>query len=142
MAEPFVGERRTAGKSVKRRDLYEKVTGAATYTVDVFPPGCLHAKVVRSTRAHARITAIDKSAALATPGVVAVITSDDLDGLFPRFGHIVPDHCILAIGKVRYYGGMPQMVAHQNHRMIHRLLIPHTIRNVDLRRNDATFKVR
>jgi CO/xanthine dehydrogenase Mo-binding subunit len=97
-------ERRVAGQSVQRRDLLEKVTGAADYTVDITPPGCLHAKVVRSPRAHARIRGIDTSAALQSRGVVAVITSAELEGLFPRFGHIVPDHCILAIDKVRYYG--------------------------------------
>jgi CO/xanthine dehydrogenase Mo-binding subunit len=93
-----------AGNSVIRRDFLEKVTGTARYTVDITPPGCLHAKVLRSDRAHARIVGIDKSAALSVPGVIAVVTSDDLTGLFPRFGHIVPDHCILAIDKVRYYG--------------------------------------
>ena len=98
------GERTVAGASVLRRDFVEKVTGAALYTVDITPPGCLHAKVLRSDRAHARIDGIDASGALAVPGVVAVVTSDDLTGLFPRFGHIVPDHCILAIDKVRYYG--------------------------------------
>ena len=100
MSEPI----QVAGTAVHRRDLFEKVTGAATYTVDVQPPGVLHAKVVRSTYAHATIARIDKSAALAVPGVVAVIESSDLEGLVPRFGHIVPDHCILAIDKVRYYG--------------------------------------
>lgn len=98
------GERTVAGASVIRRDFVEKVTGAALYTVDITPPGCLHAKVLRSDRAHARINGIDASRALAVPGVVAVVTSDDLTGLYPRFGHIVPDHCILAIDKVRYYG--------------------------------------
>jgi CO/xanthine dehydrogenase Mo-binding subunit len=97
-------EELVAGQSVRRRDLLEKVTGSATYTVDVVPPGTLHAKVVRSSHAHARIIGIDREAALRSPGVVAVVTSDDLSGLFPRFGHIVPDHCILAIEKVRYYG--------------------------------------
>jgi CO/xanthine dehydrogenase Mo-binding subunit len=95
---------RLAGQPVKRRDLWEKVTGAALYTVDITPPGSLHGKCVRSNRAHARIVAIDKQAALASPGVVAVITADDLAPLFARFGHIVPDHVILATGKVRYYG--------------------------------------
>jgi CO/xanthine dehydrogenase Mo-binding subunit len=92
------------GTPVLRRDLYAKVTGAATYTVDVTPPGTLHAKVVRSSHAHARITRIEREEALAMPGVVAVLAADDLKDLFPRFGHIVPDHCILATGKVRYYG--------------------------------------
>ena len=110
----MTAERRVAGQAVSRRDLVDKVTGAATYTVDITPPGCLHAKVVRSSRAHARLTGIDKTAALAVPGVVAVVTSDDLDGLFPRFGHIVPDHCILAIGKVRYYGEPVALVVAEN----------------------------
>ena len=95
---------KVAGHAVRRRDLLDKVTGAATYTVDVTPPGTLHAKVVRSTHAHARIVGVDREPALRSPGVVAVILSDDLVGLFPRFGHIVADHCILAIDKVRYYG--------------------------------------
>jgi CO/xanthine dehydrogenase Mo-binding subunit len=99
-----MSEREVAGRSIIRRDLLEKVTGRAVYTVDVEPAGTLHAKVFRSDRAHARIVGVETAAARAVPGVVAVLTSDDLDGLFPRFGHIVPDHCILAIDKVRYYG--------------------------------------
>jgi CO/xanthine dehydrogenase Mo-binding subunit len=93
-----------AGRSVHRRDLYEKVTGAAVYTVDVRVPDMLHAKAVRSDRAHARIVSIDASEALALPGVTGVVTSADLTSLFARFGHIVPDHPILAQEKVRYYG--------------------------------------
>lgn len=92
------------GRSVRRPDLLEKVTGAAEYCVDVTMPGMAHAKVVRSDRAHARITGIDVAAALAGPGVVAVVTADDISGLFARFGHIISDHWILATGKVRYYG--------------------------------------
>ena len=101
---PEPAERAVAGRSILRRDLLEKVTGRAVYTVDVEPAGTLHAKVLRSDRAHARIVRIDTSAARRVPGVVAVLTSSDLGDLFPRFGHIVPDHCILAIDKVRYYG--------------------------------------
>lgn len=97
-------QRTVAGQSVLRRDLFEKVTGAAEYTVDITPPGACHAKVVRSDRAHARILDVDKSAALAMPGVVGIVTSDDLVGLFPRFGHIIADHAILAMDVVRYYG--------------------------------------
>lgn len=97
-------DRSIVGISVRRRDLVEKVRGDAIYTVDVLPPGALHAKVVRSTRAHARILHIDTSAASQVPGVVKILTAADLEGLFPRFGHIVPDHCILAIDKVRYFG--------------------------------------
>jgi CO/xanthine dehydrogenase Mo-binding subunit len=97
-------EHGVVGHSVERRDLLEKVTGAAVYTVDVEPPGALHAKVVRSSYAHAQLVRIDTEAALAVPGVVAVVTAEDIKDLFPRFGHIVADHYILAAGKVRYYG--------------------------------------
>ncbi|QRP48656.1 xanthine dehydrogenase family protein molybdopterin-binding subunit [Amycolatopsis sp. FDAARGOS 1241] len=99
-----MSDHRVVGSSVKRRDLYEKVTGAAVYTVDVVSPGTLHAKVVRSDRAHALIDAVDREAALASPGVAAVVVAEDLAGLFARFGHIVADHCVLATGKARYYG--------------------------------------
>jgi CO/xanthine dehydrogenase Mo-binding subunit/aerobic-type carbon monoxide dehydrogenase small subunit (CoxS/CutS family) len=53
------------------------VTGAARYTLDVAIPGLLHMRVLRSPHAHARIRAVDRSAALATPGVVAVFTHED-----------------------------------------------------------------
>ncbi len=99
-----MNDRMVVGTSVERSDAVAKVTGAAQYAVDVTMPGMLHAKVLRSDRAHARITHLDKGAALALHGVVAVVDGTDLRPLFPRFGHIVPDHPILAIDKVRYYG--------------------------------------
>jgi CO/xanthine dehydrogenase Mo-binding subunit len=95
---------RPPGSAIGRVDAHEKVTGAARYAVDLAMPGMLHGRVVRSERAHARITGIDTAAALAIDGIVAVVTSDDLEGLFPRFGHIIADHAILAAGKVRYWG--------------------------------------
>jgi len=99
-----MSERRVVGSSVQRKDAIAKVTGAAVYAVDVAMPDMLHAKVVRSDRAHARMLAVDPREALSVPGVVAVVTGNDLAELFPRFGHIVADHAILAIDKVRYYG--------------------------------------
>ncbi|MGW2253888.1 molybdopterin-dependent oxidoreductase [Kitasatospora sp. NPDC001660] len=53
------------------------VTGTARYTLDVHVDGLLHMKVLRSPHAHARITAIDTSAARAVPGVRAVFTHED-----------------------------------------------------------------
>jgi putative selenate reductase molybdopterin-binding subunit len=53
------------------------VKGTARYTFDVAMPGPLHIKMLRSPHAHARITAIDASAALALPGVHAVLTHED-----------------------------------------------------------------
>ncbi len=87
-----------------RRDAWEKVTGRARYAVDAALPNMAHAAVVRSERAHAHIAGIDRAEAEAAGGVIAVVTADDLGDLGRRFGHIVPDHAILAEGKVRYYG--------------------------------------
>ena len=53
------------------------VTGAARFTLDVAPPGLLHLRLLRSPHAHARVVAIDRVAALAVPGVVAVFTHED-----------------------------------------------------------------
>ena len=92
------------GESAPRRDGWEKVTGRACYAIDASIPHMAHAAVVRSERAHAHIIGIDRADAEAAPGVIAVVTADDLGELGRRFGHIVPDHAILAEGKVRYYG--------------------------------------
>ncbi|MGN5636233.1 molybdopterin-dependent oxidoreductase, partial [Streptomyces sp. AC154] len=53
------------------------VTGTARYTFDIDVPGLLHMKLLRSPHAHARITAIDTSAALRVPGVRLVLTHHD-----------------------------------------------------------------
>src|SRR5690606_27118910 len=88
-----------AGHPARRVDAADKVTGAARYAVDTSVPGMLHGHVVRSSRAHARIVSIEVDAALARPGVAAVITAADLSELFPRYGHIVADHPILALDR-------------------------------------------
>ena len=90
--------------SSPRRDAWEKVTGRACYAIDASIPHMAHAAVVRSERAHARIAGIDRAEAEAAPGAIAVVMADDLGHLGRRFGHIVPDHAILAVDKVRYYG--------------------------------------
>ncbi len=58
-------------------DAQAVVTGAARYTLDLDMPGLLHMRLLRSPHAHARIRAIDRAAALAVPGVVAVFTHED-----------------------------------------------------------------
>lgn len=92
------------GRSLPRVDGVAKVTGAARYTVDVTVAGMAHAAIVRAARAHARIVAIDTQAARSADGVLAVGTAADLDGLFCYYGHIITDHPILAIDKVRFMG--------------------------------------
>ena len=61
-----------------RQDGAEKVTGRARYGADVSLPGLLHARVLRSPHAHARIKSIDTSKAEAMEGVRGVVTAADL----------------------------------------------------------------
>ncbi len=61
-----------------RHDGYDKVTGKAAYGADINLPAMLHAKVLRSPYAHARIVSIDTSRAEEAPGVRAVLTAADL----------------------------------------------------------------
>jgi CO/xanthine dehydrogenase Mo-binding subunit/CO/xanthine dehydrogenase FAD-binding subunit len=97
------------GKDVPRTDAVPKVTGAAQYVADLTLPGMLHAAVLRSPHPHARIAAIDTSAAAKMPGVKAVITG--VDTAKRKWGAFRPDLYPLAIGRVRYVGDEVAAVA-------------------------------
>jgi len=66
------------GQSIARVEDRALLLGQARFVADIQMPGMLHASFVRSPHAHARVVAIDTSAARKLPGVVAVLTSDDL----------------------------------------------------------------
>jgi CO/xanthine dehydrogenase Mo-binding subunit len=68
------------GQNYTTPDLVAKVTGKAKYSEDFRADGMLFAKLLLSPMPHARVTRIDASAALAMPGVKAVLTADDLPG--------------------------------------------------------------
>ncbi len=74
MVQPYIGA------SITRKEDQRFLTGQATFADDVKLPGMLHATFMRSPHAHARLIAIDTTAALAIPGVVAVYTYDDISG--------------------------------------------------------------
>ncbi len=88
------------GRAIPRTDSLAKAVGAALYADDIPVDGCLHIKVVRSPHHHARIVSIDKSEAEATPGVVAVLTAEDVRGtnILKMAGD---DQPVLCGGKVR-----------------------------------------
>jgi aerobic carbon-monoxide dehydrogenase large subunit len=67
------------GHSVKRKEDPRFVQGKGTYIDDIRLPGMVYLDIVRSPYAHARITSINAEAALALPGVLAVITGKDLE---------------------------------------------------------------
>ncbi len=69
------GETAVVGKRLPRIDAYERVSGAAVYTLDLALPGMLHAAVVRCPHAHARVKRVDTDRAEAMPGVLAVLTA-------------------------------------------------------------------
>jgi len=66
------------GKAIRRQDGADKVTGRTRYAGDLPVAGLLHARLVLSPYAHARIVNIDTSQAMAVPGVKAVYTSETL----------------------------------------------------------------
>src|SRR5262245_60262439 len=67
------------GHAVKRKEDPRFLRGKGNYIDDVKLPGMLYLDIVRSPHARARITRVDPSAALAIPGVLAVVTGKDLE---------------------------------------------------------------
>jgi CO/xanthine dehydrogenase Mo-binding subunit len=94
------------GRSLARVEGRAKVTGRAEYVHNLRLPGMLHGKIFRSVKPHARIKKLDIAAAEAHPGVVRVITIDDIRKLvaIPYYGPAFHDQPILADGKVRHAG--------------------------------------
>jgi carbon-monoxide dehydrogenase large subunit len=82
---------RMLGEPVKRREDPRLLTGHGRYVDDIDLPGMLHAAVLRSPYAHARIERIDTSAARALEGVVAVFTYDDLGPARQRMPLLIPN---------------------------------------------------
>lgn len=109
-----IAAQRYTGASVKRSEDPRILTGRGRYIDDLKLPGMLHAAFVRSPLAHARVLAVNASAARALPGVVAVLTGADLDavtipGQDPLFAMMggpgpKPEYTLLATDKVRFAG--------------------------------------
>ncbi len=110
------------GKPMKRVEDPRFIQGKGKYVANLQIPGMLHAAIVRSPHAHAKINSIDTSAALAMPGVVGVYTGADLaaDGVgglpcgFNPPGIKTAPHPVLAIGKVRHVGDGVAVVIAEN----------------------------
>jgi CO/xanthine dehydrogenase Mo-binding subunit len=99
------------GVSARRVDGVDKVTGSAKFTGDLAMPELLEAKVLRSPLPHAEIEAIDASKAASLPGVVAILTRDDLADIDPYYGNCLRDRAVVAIDRVRFVGEPVGMVA-------------------------------
>ncbi|MFF5515685.1 xanthine dehydrogenase family protein molybdopterin-binding subunit [Streptomyces coeruleorubidus] len=99
------------GESTLRPDGTLKVTGEFAYSSDMWHEDMLWGQILRSTVAHAEIVSIDTSEALATPGVYAVLTYDDLPTDVKNYGLEIQDTPVLAHGKVRHHGEPVALVA-------------------------------
>lgn len=95
-----------SSRTQQLEDAELKVTGQVPIALDIDLPNLAYARCVRSPYAHARILSINSTAALALPGVVCVLTRDDLTHgrLFPYFGAAIKDQPIVAIDKARHVG--------------------------------------
>jgi carbon-monoxide dehydrogenase large subunit len=102
---------RYVGQAMKRKEDPRLIAGTSTYVDDVVMPGMLHMAITRSIHAHARIKRVDISKAQKLPGVVAVVTGEEVAA------HCGPVPCgasirgmknaqrqLLAIDKVRFVG--------------------------------------
>jgi carbon-monoxide dehydrogenase large subunit len=107
------------GQSLRRKEDPRLITGQAMYVDDIVVPGMLHAAIVRSPEAHARIVSIDGSAALERPGIRAVFTGEDMSDLLaplpmawapPGVEVKTPERWPLARGRVCHVGDAVAMV--------------------------------
>ena len=112
-----------SGQPLKRFEDPRLVKGEGSFVDDMALPDMLHAVVLRSPHAHARIRSIDASAARSLSGVVAVLTGEDIAGVLrtipPRHtaeleGVTVPEHPVLAKEKVCYVGQPVAIVVAQD----------------------------
>src|SRR5438874_8360142 len=111
-----IGRTRVVGQKERRVDVRPLVTGAPVYAAEFEQPNMLHARILHSPHAHANIRSIDKSKALALPGIYAVLTHEDV----PRVAHSTagqphpepsPYDAYLLDSRVRYVGDWVAFVA-------------------------------
>ena len=110
---------RVFGSAIRRREDPRLITGTATYTDDIRLPGLVHAAMLRSPHAHARIRSVDTARAVEVPGVLAVYTGKDTAGvlkpmpcawLIPNSDLKVAEYPCIATDVVRYAGDIVAVV--------------------------------
>lgn len=102
------------GKNIPKVDAEDKVTGRAKYAGDLYFPGMLFGKILRSPYPHAKILKINTEKASKVVGIKAIVTGKDTLGI--RMGNVeigaeMADRCPLAIDKVRFIGDEVAAVA-------------------------------
>ncbi|ACV80436.1 xanthine dehydrogenase family protein molybdopterin-binding subunit [Nakamurella multipartita] len=112
LADRPVASTPAVGQSVRRKEDARLLTGNTNWTDNIQLPGALHMVFVRSPHAHAKITRVDLSGALAMPGVVAAYSAADLGEANPKVicvwpvvdDIVMPEFPALAIDEVRHGG--------------------------------------
>lgn len=89
------------GRSLRRRDAPDKLRGRTRFAIDRSEVGMLYVALRRADLPAARIVSVDTGAALAMPGVHAIVTERDAPGLY---GVGIADHPLFARGVIRHYG--------------------------------------
>ena len=101
----------TVGVSIPRIDAADKVTGRAIYTADVHLHNMAHGKLLGSTVAHGIIRKLDVSRARALPGVLAILTGNDVTDTLHGVSPARYDEPVLCKDKVRHVGDPVAAVA-------------------------------
>jgi len=99
----MIETRSVVGNPEIRKDAWCKAAGKALYTADIHVEDMKHGFILRAAYHHARILDIDISPAFNVPGVLAILTADDIPGA-KVFGSLIPDQPSLADGVVRHLG--------------------------------------
>ncbi|WP_298749406.1 xanthine dehydrogenase family protein molybdopterin-binding subunit [uncultured Serinicoccus sp.] len=116
---PQAASTHEVGRDRRRKEDQRLITGRTKWTDNLVLPGMLHLAMVRSPLAHARITGIDATAAREAPGVIAVLTGEDvkdLQGSLPCAWPITedqkaPPHPAIAVDRVAFSGEVVAVVA-------------------------------
>jgi CO/xanthine dehydrogenase Mo-binding subunit len=109
------------GSSIRRKEEVRLLRGIGKYVGDIHRVGMVHAAILRSTHAHARIVKIDTAAAMKLPAVIGVLTAADMPGLrtIPMRTGVIPglersQQTPIATTKVRYVGEPVALVVAEN----------------------------
>jgi len=109
------------GKSIPKIGVTERLRGEPIFSADIDLAEALVLKVLRSTRPHARLVAIDYERALDVKGVVGIFTAEDIPGK-NLMGIINRDQPLLATGKVRAVGEPVALIAAESEEAAKRAL--------------------
>ena len=112
---------RAVSRRLARPDALDKVTGRGVYADDLYVEGMLYARALRSQYPHARLLKVDAGKARQLPGVVKVLTADDIPGRKDCGVHEI-DWPVLCYDKVRYVGDAVALVVAESEEIAERAL--------------------